>query len=97
MKFTASLLPKQYQFINSEKATNLYCGGIGAGKTVSEIVLALKYALEYPGIQILFCAPTYRMLKDVVIKEAENFIPKQLIADFPKSNYPEIAFVKRHG
>ena len=97
MKFTASLLPKQYQFINSEKATNLYCGGIGAGKTVAEFIVALKYALDYPGIQILFCSPTYRMLKDVVIREAENYIPKQLIADFPKSNYPEIAFVKRHG
>ena len=97
MKFSASLLPKQYQFINSEKATNLYSGGIGAGKTIAEIILALKYALEYPGIQILFCSPTYRMLKDVVIREAQNFIPIQVIDDFPKSNYPEIVFTKRYG
>ena len=97
MKFNASLLPKQYHFINSTKATNLYCGGVGAGKTISEIIIALKYALDYPGIQILFCSPTYRMLKDVVIREAENYIPKQLIFNFSKSSYPEIIFTKRFG
>lgn len=97
MHLKISLLPKQYAFVNSEKPTNLYCGGVGAGKTIANTVVALKYALEYPGIQILYTSPTYRMLKDVVIREAENLIPKQLIADFPKSAYPEIVFNKRHG
>ena len=94
---TVILFTNQYQFVNSKKATNLYCGGVGAGKTISEIIVALKYALEYPGIQILFCSPTYRMLKDVVIREADNVIPKDLIKNFSKSAYPEIIFHPRHG
>lgn len=97
MKLAVKLLPKQYQFVNSEKPTNLYCGGVGAGKTIAEIITALKYALDYPGITILFCSPTYRMLKDVVLREIENYIPKQLIQDFSKSAYPELVFTKRYG
>lgn len=97
MQLKVKLLPKQLAFLNSEKPTNLYCGGVGAGKTLAEIMVSLKYALEYPGINIIFVSPTYRMLKDVVIREAENLIPKKLIADFPKSSYPEIVFHKKHG
>lgn len=97
MKLNIDLLPKQYKFVNSEKPTNLYCGGVGAGKTIAEIVTAVKYALEYPGIKILCCSPTYRMLKDVFLREAENLIPKRLIAYFPKGGYPELIFNKRHG
>lgn len=97
MKFGASLLPKQHLFVHSEKPTNFYCGGVGAGKTIAETVVGLKYALDYPGIQILCVSPTYRMLKDVMIREFESYIPRKLIADFTKGTYPELTFHKRFG
>ena len=97
MNLSVSLLPKQLQFVNSTKPTTLYCGGVGAGKTIAEIVLALKLSLDYPGIDVLVCSPTYRMLKDTIIREAENIIPSTLLSQYIKTPYPEFVFKKRFG
>ena len=44
-------------------------GRVGAGKTIGNTLLALRYVEEFPGIRVLMCAPTYQMLHDTTMHE----------------------------
>ena len=93
----AALLPKQVEYVNSTKLVQIYNGGVGAGKTIANVIKAIKLAIEFPGIEILVAAPTYAMLKDTVMREFESRCPAFLIQDFFKGNYPEVIFHANAG
>lgn len=93
----ARLLSKQAEYVLSTAPTALYCGGVGAGKTISSVVLAIKLATDYPGIDILICAPTYAMLRDTVMREFAQRCPPVLLAEFRQGIYPEAVFQKNAG
>jgi hypothetical protein len=87
-----SLLPKQHEFVHSVSPINLYVGGVGAGKTISNVVTMIKLALDYPGIEILAAAPTYAMLRDTVMDEFKKRCPSFLLQKFLEGNYPMAVF-----
>lgn len=93
----ASVLPKQAEYITSDAPTALYAGGIGAGKTISNVVLAIKLMTDFPGIDLLVCAPTYGMLRDTTMREFVDRCPAQLIEQFNTGIYPECVFYPNHG
>jgi len=92
MILKASVLPKQAQYIQSTAPIALYCGGVGAGKTIANVLLTMRLAVEYPGIDILVCAPTYGMLRDTIMREFKKYCPDFLLADFKEGAYPEAIF-----
>jgi len=91
------LLPKQIEYIQSESDIAIYDGGVGAGKSIADVILAIKYALEYPGIDILICAPTYGMLRDTIMREFEAKCPVALLQKFNRGQYPEATFTEVNG
>lgn len=56
------LLPKQSQFIESEKKYVFYCSGIGGGKTYAGAVWTILQARKYIGSTGLICANSYKQL-----------------------------------
>lgn len=97
MQLRASLLPKQAEYITSKAPIALYCGGVGAGKTIANVILIIDLALRYPGIEILACAPTYGMLRDTLMREFRNRCPDFLLEAFREGIYPEAVFQKVNG
>lgn len=90
MQITAKVLPKQYEYIHATTPYAIYCGGWGAGKSVANAALAIKYALEHPGIEILMCAATTPFLRDTVIAEFYRVCPSSLISDRREAPYAEV-------
>lgn len=97
MNLKISLLPKQAQFVNSTAPITIYAGGVGAGKTISDVTLMIKLALDYPGIDILGAAPTYVMLRDTLIREFRQRCPKFLLKKFGEGAFPEAIFHSAGG
>lgn len=98
MILRAALLPKQAEYVNSKSPVAIYAGGVGAGKTIADVMLAIKLMIEFPGIDGLFAAPTYGMLWDIVIKEFKARCPPQLLAEFRSSTgYSEAIFKPNKG
>lgn len=92
-----SLLPKQHEFITSPYPISVYCGGVGAGKTVSAVTLIIKLALEHPGIDILVGAPTYGMLRDTIMDEFKKRCPPFLLDKMLEGSYPMALFHPNGG
>lgn len=61
------LLPKQYDFLNSDEPYLLFAGGIGTGKTFVLAHTILKHIIEYPEADILLCANTYSQLMNTTV------------------------------
>lgn len=97
VKLKASLLPKQAEYVTSTAPVALYAGGVGAGKTIANVILAIKLALDYPGIDGLVVAPTYAMLRDAVMREFSERCPPQLLESFTQGIYPEAVFHPNRG
>lgn len=97
MKLRAALLPKQAEYVNTAAPVALYAGGVGAGKTIANVILAIRLAIEFPGIDILVAAPTYAMLRDTVMREFQNRCPRGLLSDFRIGIYPEAVFHPNRG
>lgn len=89
MTIKARVFPKQLQYIKSTAATATFCGGIGAGKTISNILLGFDWAQRFPGIDILYCAATYAMLRDTVLREFKTHCPPQFLKKMTEGPYPE--------
>jgi predicted phage terminase large subunit-like protein len=64
-KLIVRLLPYQYRFLKSNAPVIAFIGGRGAGKTWIGAYRTVRRAAQTLGVY-LACAPTYRMLHDVV-------------------------------
>ena len=62
------LYPKQWTFMESAVRYTAYGGARGGGKTHVSVRRAVKSALEYPGIKILFLRRTYPELENTIIQ-----------------------------
>lgn len=85
MSLKYELLPHQADFVNSQSRFLLNSGGVGSGKTYSIVLKTLDLALRYEGIFILIGAQTYPLLRDTTLREFLNVIPKDLIAQYNKT------------
>ena len=78
---------KQYEFVYDDTAKFVaYLGGIGAGKSFSGAVKALRKAIEQPGSLGLIGAPTYPMLRDATMRSVWQVFPEQLIDSYNKTD-----------
>lgn len=78
--------------MNSTADTCVYSGGVGAGKSISDVAIAIKWAIEYPGIDLIVATPTYVMLYDTILREFRENCPEQLLSKFNVGAYPEAIF-----
>jgi len=62
-----TLSDSQLEFITGTNPQELYCGGLGSGKTFSGSVWAVKMILEYPKARGLITANTYSQLKKATL------------------------------
>ena len=77
-------MPKNADFIKSEKFQSYFFGGFGNGKTESLCWRALKLAFEHPGTLGLLGRHTYRELQDSTERSFFDVCPPQLISDYRK-------------
>ena len=49
-----------------------YVGGLGSGKTLANVVEALRWAASYPGCSGIMVSPTYQQLKRTVLVEFQR-------------------------
>lgn len=78
-------MQKQAQFHKSVCRFRAYVGGIGSGKTVAGCNEAIRLAFKYPKSYGMITAPTYTMLRDATQLTFFEFLPRQLILTFNKS------------
>ena len=65
----------QGQIFNSEKRFRLLVAGRRFGKSYLSCIELLKGAIERPGETYFYCAPTYRMAKDIAWKSLKKLVP----------------------
>jgi hypothetical protein len=71
-----SLRYAQGEVFNSEKRFRLLVAGRRFGKSYLSCIELLRGAIERPGEVYFYCAPTYRMAKDIAWKELKKLVPK---------------------
>ena len=74
-----SLRYAQGEVFNSEKRFRLLVAGRRFGKSYLSCIELLRGAIERPGEVYFYCAPTYRMAKDIAWKELKRLVPKTWI------------------
>jgi len=89
MQLQAEVSEKQAEYIYATEPTVVYVGGVGAGKTIANTLLALRYCENFPGIRTLMCAPTYQMLHDTTMHEFFASVPRKILRSFRGGSYPE--------
>ena len=77
------LYDKQWQFIESTKRYTAYGGARGGGKSHVAIRAAIKGALEYPGIKILFMRRKYGELEKNIIIPMNKLINSATMDGMP--------------
>lgn len=78
---------KQFEFVYDDTSKYVaYLGGIGAGKSFSGAVKALRKAIEQPGSLGLIGAPTYPMLRDATMRSVWQIFPESLIESYNKTD-----------
>ena len=65
----------QGQIFNSEKRFRLLVAGRRFGKSYLSCIELLKGAIDRPGETFFYCAPTYRMAKDIAWKSLKKLVP----------------------
>lgn len=73
----------QYDFLRSESKHRAFVGGVGSGKTTAGVLATLKAAEN--GTTGAIVAPTYSMLKDVVVEEWMKWA-EDAVLDFHKQD-----------
>lgn len=68
------LYPKQWEFVQCPNRLTLFIGGVGSGKTVSGLARALVEMGRHPRTLGLVVAPTYPMLRDVIVRVFERWL-----------------------
>ena len=71
-----SLRWAQGQIFQSEKRFRVLVAGRRFGKSYLSCVELLRGAIEKPGETYFYCAPTYRMAKDIAWKGLKRLVPK---------------------
>ena len=66
----------QGQVFNSEKRFRILVAGRRFGKSYLSCIELLRGAIERPGETYFYCAPTYRMAKDIAWKALKKLVPK---------------------
>ena len=75
-----SLRWAQGEVFNAEQRFRVLVAGRRFGKSYLSCIELLKAAINRPGETYFYCAPTYRMAKDIAWKEIKKLIPPQWIA-----------------
>ena len=70
----------QGQVFNSEKRFRILVAGRRFGKSYLSCIELLRGAINRPGEVYFYCAPTYRMAKDIAWKELKKLVPKVWVA-----------------
>jgi len=70
----------QGEVFNSEKRFRVLVAGRRFGKSYLSCIELLRGAIEKPGETFFYCAPTYRMAKDIAWKALKKLVPKVWIA-----------------
>ena len=71
-----SLRYAQGEVFNSDKRFRLLVAGRRFGKSYLSCIELLRGAINRPGEVYFYCAPTYRMAKDIAWKELKRLVPK---------------------
>jgi len=74
-----SLRWAQGEVFNSEKRFRVLVAGRRFGKSYLSCIELLKAAISRPGETYFYCAPTYRMAKDIAWKEIKKLVPKEWV------------------
>ena len=74
-----SLRYAQGEVFNSDKRFRLLVAGRRFGKSYLSRIELLRGAISRPGEVYFYCAPTYRMAKDIAWKELKRLVPKTWI------------------
>ena len=74
-----SLRPAQGEVFSATNRFRVLVAGRRFGKSYLACIELLKAALERPGETYFYCAPTYRMAKDIAWKTLKKIIPNSLV------------------
>jgi len=74
-----SLRPAQGEVFSATNRFRVLVAGRRFGKSYLACIELLKAALERPGETYFYCAPTYRMAKDIAWKTLKKIIPNTLV------------------
>jgi len=66
----------QGEVFNSEKRFRVLVAGRRFGKSYLSCIELLRGAIDKPGETFFYCAPTYRMAKDIAWKALKKLVPK---------------------
>ena len=81
-----SLRWAQGEVFNSESRFRVLVAGRRFGKSYLSCIELLKAAINRPGETYFYCAPTYRMAKDIAWKEIKRLIPNEWIKNKNESD-----------
>ena len=71
-----SLRYAQGQVFNCNKRFRVLVAGRRFGKSYLSCIELIRGAINRPGETYFYCAPTYRMAKDIAWKELKKLVPK---------------------
>ena len=74
-----SLRWAQGEVFNAEQRFRVLVAGRRFGKSYLSCIELLKAAIDRPGETYFYCAPTYRMAKDIAWKEIKKLVPREWI------------------
>ena len=69
----------QGEVFNCDKRFRVLVAGRRFGKSYLSCIELLRGAINNPGETFFYCAPTYRMAKDIAWKEIKRLVPKTWI------------------
>jgi hypothetical protein len=75
-----SLRPAQGEVFNAKNRFRVLVAGRRFGKSYLACIELFMAAVERPGETFFYCAPTYRMAKDIAWKTLKKIIPKEFIS-----------------
>ena len=82
----------QKEFMESDAKFRGFVSGVGGGKTSVGWMCVLEYAFQNPGSLGAIVAPSYPLIRDVIIKERPNWIPDALVRSYNKTD-KELKFI----
>jgi len=74
-----SLRWAQGEVFNNKKRFRVLVAGRRFGKSYLSCIELIKAAISRPGETYFYCAPTYRMAKDIAWKEIKKLVPREWI------------------